>query len=130
MLENIHKKIESGQSTLSAAISGSKEVLFAIISTSIVLVSIFMPIIFLEGDTAKLFLELAVTVISAIFFSTIISLTLTPMLSSKILNSQKKSIKKKSFENIYIKVLEFFLKKKNILCNFNYSYYYNITPII
>ena len=112
MLENIHKKIESGQSTLSAAISGSKEVLFAIISTSIVLVSIFMPIIFLEGDTAKLFLELAVTVISAIFFSTIISLTLTPMLSSKILNSQKKSIKKKSFENIYIKVLEFFLKKK------------------
>ena len=112
MLENIHKKIESGQSTLSAAISGSKEVLFAIISTSIVLVSIFMPIIFLEGDTAKLFLELAVTVISAIFFSTIISLTLTPMLSSKILNSQKKSIKKKSFEKIYIKVLEFFLKKK------------------
>ena len=55
MLENIHKKIELGSSKLKAAIDGSKEVIFAIISTSLVLISIFMPIIFLEGDTAKLF---------------------------------------------------------------------------
>ena len=68
MLENIHKKIESGSSRIEAAISGSKEVIFAIISTSIVLISIFIPIIFLEGDTAKLFKELKGTIIGAVFF--------------------------------------------------------------
>ena len=89
MLENIHKKIESGSSRLEAALSGSKEVIFAIISTSVVLISIFIPIVFLEGDTAKLFKELAVTIIGAIF-STIISLTLTPMLCSKIILERKR----------------------------------------
>ena len=91
MLENIHKKIESGSSKLEASLAGSKEVVFAIISTSIVLISIFVPIIFLEGDTAKLFKELAITIIGAVFFSTIISLTLTPMLCSKIIVAKKKS---------------------------------------
>ena len=123
MLENIHKKIEQGQSKLSASINGSKEVIFAIISTSVVLISIFMPIIFLDGDTAKLFLELAVTVISAIFFSTIISLTLTPMLSSKILNSSKEIKKKKLLEDIYVKILKFFLKRK-------FLYLFLIIPLI
>ena len=109
MLENIHKKIESGSSRLEAALSGSKEVIFAIISTSVVLISIFIPIVFLEGDTAKLFKELAVTIIGAIFFSTIISLTLTPMLCSKIISERKKDNKR--IENFYISSLEFFLKK-------------------
>ena len=109
MLENIHKKIESGSSRLEAAISGSKEVIFAIISTSIVLISIFIPIVFLEGDTAKLFKELAITIIGAVFFSTIISLTLTPMLCSKFITTKKK--RKRNIENLYINMLEFFLKK-------------------
>ena len=109
MLENIHKKIESGSSRIEAAISGSKEVIFAIISTSIVLISIFIPIIFLEGDTAKLFKELAITIIGAVFFSTIISLTLTPMLCSKFITA--KINKKRRFENFYIKTLEFSLKR-------------------
>lgn len=104
MLENIYNKIEKGMSVVSAAIEGSKEVLFAIISTSVVLASVFMPIIFLSGDTAKLFEELAVACIGAIFFSTIISLTLTPMLCSKILKSpNEKNIKKSTgyFKTIY-----------------------------
>ena len=109
MLENIHKKIESGSSRLEAALSGSKEVIFAIISTSVVLISIFIPIVFLEGDTAKLFKELAVTIIGAIFFSTIISLTLTPMLCSKIISERKKDNER--IEKSYISSLEFFLKK-------------------
>ena len=109
MLENIHKKIESGSSRLEAALSGSKEVIFAIISTSVVLISIFIPIVFLEGDTAKLFKELAVTIIGAIFFSTIISLTLTPMLCSKIILEKKKDNRK--IEKFYISSLESFLKK-------------------
>ena len=83
--------MESGLSNINASINGSQEVVFAIISTSIVLISIFLPIIFLEGDTGKLFQELAVTIVGAIFFSTIISLTLTPMLCAKILDSPKKN---------------------------------------
>ena len=98
MLENIHRKIEEGENKLKASVDGAKEVFFAIISTSIILISVFLPIIFLKGDTAKLFDELAVTIIGAIFFSTIISLTLTPMLCSKILKSRTS----RDIENNYI----------------------------
>ena len=84
MLENIYRKIEEGKSLIQSSIEGSKEVFFAIISTSVVLISVFLPIIFLKGDTARLFDELAVTIIGAIFFSTFTSLTLTPMLCSKV----------------------------------------------
>ena len=87
-----------------------KEVIFAIISTSVVLISIFIPIIFLEGDTAKLFKELAITIIGAIFFSTIVSLTLTPMLCSRILQT-KKNKPNNYLENKYIKILSFLLEK-------------------
>ena len=118
MLENIHKKVENGYSKMSAAIEGSKEVLFAILSTSIVLISIFMPIIFLQGDTAKLFEELAVTVIGAIFFSTLISLSLTPMLCSKLLSNTNKKNNSKEFEEIYIKFLNFLLQKKLFIYSF------------
>ena len=122
MLENIHKKIESGSSRLEAAISGSKEVIFAIISTSIVLISIFIPIVFLEGDTAKLFKELAITIIGAVFFSTIISLTLTPMLCSKFVTTKKE---KKEILKIFILIcLSFFLKKDLFNYSFNYNYYF------
>lgn len=113
MLENIHKKIESGESLINASLQGSKEVFFAIISTSIVLVSIFIPIVFLEGDTAKLLEELAVTIIGAIFFSTLISLTLTPMLCSRILEVNS-VVKEPFFQKLYLNILEVFLKKKFI----------------
>ena len=120
MLENIYKKVELGSSKIEAAIQGSKEVFFAIVSTSFVLISIFFPIVFLDGDTAKLFKELAVTIIGAVFFSTIISLTLTPMLCSKLLNVKK--IKSSSeIENKYISTLTYLLKKK--------YFFFSIIPI-
>lgn len=116
MLENIHRKIEEGEKPLKAAIFGSKEVFFAIVSTSIVLISVFLPIIFLKGDTAKLFDELALTIIGAIFFSTLISLTLTPMLCSQILKIYKVDFQKKSFiQSYYEKNIAFILKKKKLL---------------
>ena len=114
MLENIHKKVGKGESKFQASINGSKEVLFAILSTSVVLISIFMPIIFLEGDTAKLFLELSITIISAVFFSTVISITLTPMLCSKILNHSKQKKQSKPFLEFYLKLLKFLLQNKFI----------------
>ncbi len=134
MLENIHKKVEEGESKFQASINGSKEVLFAILSTSVVLISIFMPIIFLEGDTAKLFLELSVTVISAVFFSTIISITLTPMLCSKILSPPAQKKQSKPLTEFYLKLLKFLLKNKFIyslmiipMILFSYLLYKNIS---
>ncbi len=111
MLENIHKKMESGKSRLQSAITGSKEVFFAIISTSIVLISIFIPVIFLDGDTAKFLEELAITIVGAVFFSTVISLTLTPMLCANILKP-KVSVNSNFFEDLYIKTLKFLIRKK------------------
>ena len=114
MLENIYKKVEGGEDKKEAAIKGSREVFFAIVSTSIVLVSIFIPVVFLKGDTAKLFEELAVTIIGAIFFSTIISLTLTPMLCSKILvvrNYTKDTL----IRDKYISFLKLIINKKLII---------------
>ena len=117
MLENIYKKVEGGDDKKEASIKGSGEVFFAIISTSVVLISIFIPVVFLKGDTAKLFEELAVTIIGAIFFSTIISLTLTPMLCSKIL--EVKSHKESSFiRDKYISLLKFIISKKIIVSFF------------
>ena len=117
MLENIHKKIEAGENRFNAAINGAKEVFFAIISTSIVLISIFIPIVFLEGDTAKLFKELAITIIGAVFFSTLISLTLTPMLCSRIIDKKKENTKN-NFENFYVNSLDFLLKKNFLIIFF------------
>ncbi len=114
MLENIYKKVEGGENEKEAAIKGSREVFFAIVSTSIVLISIFIPVVFLKGDTAKLFEELAVTIIGAIFFSTIISLTLTPMLCSKIL-VVKNYTKDTLIRDKYISFLKLIINKKLII---------------
>ncbi|MGI2140799.1 efflux RND transporter permease subunit [Shewanella baltica] len=85
MLENIHRRIEEGNSPLKAAFLGAREVAFAVIATTLVLVAVFMPITFLEGDLGKLFKEFAVTMSAAVLFSSIVALTLTPMMCSKLL---------------------------------------------
>lgn len=85
MLENIHRRIEEGDSPLKAAFLGAREVAFAVIATTLVLVAVFMPITFLEGDLGKLFKEFAVTMSAAVIFSSIVALTLSPMMCSKLL---------------------------------------------
>ncbi|UCX04884.1 efflux RND transporter permease subunit [Shewanella glacialimarina] len=85
MLENIHRRIEEGDSPLKAAYLGSREVAFAVVATTLVLVAVFMPITFLEGDLGKLFKEFAVTMSAAVIFSSIVALTLSPMMCSKLL---------------------------------------------
>ena len=85
MLENIHRRIEEGESPLRAAFLGAREVSFAVIATTAVLISVFMPITFLDGDLGQLFKEFAVTMSAAIFFSSIVALTLSPMMCSKLL---------------------------------------------
>lgn len=89
VLENIYRRIEEGQEAHEAAHEGSREIYFAIIATSITLIIVFLPIVFLKGLTGRLFREFGVVVAGAILISTIVSLTLTPMMSSRFLRKKK-----------------------------------------
>ncbi|NOT75073.1 MAG: efflux RND transporter permease subunit [Cyclobacteriaceae bacterium] len=79
--ENIYKKLESGMNKYQAAREGSKEIFFAVISTSITLAVVFLPIVFLEGFVGRLFREFGIVVAGAVLVSAFVSLTLTPVLS-------------------------------------------------
>lgn len=85
VLENIHRRIELGEPPLSAAFNGVRQVSFAVIATTIVLISVFVPITFLEGDLGRLFTEFSVTMAAAVGFSSLVALTLCPVLASKFL---------------------------------------------
>jgi len=91
--ENIFKKIEEGYSPFEAAIKGSNEIFFAVISISITLAAVFLPVIFLEGFVGRLFREFGIVIGAAVLISAFVSLTLTPMLNAYLM---KKSGHKKS----------------------------------
>jgi multidrug efflux pump len=89
MLENIHRRMEEyGESRLVAAYRGARQVAFAVISTTVVLISVFVPIAFLGGDIGRLFTEFSITMAAAVAFSSLVALSLSPMLASQILPSQ------------------------------------------
>ncbi|MCL2167802.1 MAG: efflux RND transporter permease subunit, partial [Lentimicrobiaceae bacterium] len=90
VMENIYQKIESGISPIQASFKGSKEIYFAIIATTIALVAVFFPIVFLQGTTGRLFREFSLVIAGAIVISAFVSLSLTPMLCSRILKKQEK----------------------------------------
>jgi multidrug efflux pump len=83
MLENIHRRIERGQAPFPAAVEGSREIGFAVLATTVSLVAVFVPLVFLRGTTIRLFSELAVAVGGAVLISGFIALTLTPMMSAR-----------------------------------------------
>ena len=85
MLENIVRRIEMGESPLVAAYKGAKQVSFAIIATTVVLVAVFIPLIFIKGVTGVLFTQTAITLASAVVISSFVALSLSPMLGSKFL---------------------------------------------
>jgi multidrug efflux pump len=84
VLENIHRRAELGEPPLVAAITGSREIGFAVIATTLTLISVFVPISFLPGDLGRLFREFGFTLAAAVAFSALIALTLTPMLASRL----------------------------------------------
>ncbi|MCE5205283.1 MAG: efflux RND transporter permease subunit [Porphyromonadaceae bacterium] len=88
--ENIFQKVESGMDPEEASIAGSKEIFFAVVSTTITLVAIFFPIVFLEGMTGRLFREFSIVISGAVIISAFVALSFVPMLSSKMLNKRKK----------------------------------------
>jgi multidrug efflux pump len=120
VLENIYTKIEKGMPPLEAGIKGSAEIFFAVIATTITLVAVFTPIVFLQGTTGRLFREFSFVISGAVLISAFVALTLTPMLATKILkphHTQNWLYRKTEpfFNNMingYAKSLENFLKHR------------------
>ncbi len=90
MTENIYIRIEQGMPPLQAGIEGAKEIFFAVVSTTITLVAVFFPIVFMEGTTGRLFREFSMVISGSIIISAFAALTFTPMLATKMLKQQKK----------------------------------------
>jgi len=120
VLENIYKKIEQGLNPIEAATKGSSEIFFAVISTTITLTAVFLPIMFLQGITGRLFVEFGVVIAGSVIISAFVALTLTPMLSSRFLKSKEKHswfyYKTEPFfnwmESSYRNALENFMKRR------------------
>ena len=93
MMENIYVKVEQGMTPREAGIKGSNEIFFAIIATTITLIAVFFPIVFLEGMTGRLFREFSIVIAGAVGISSFVALTLTPMLATKILKTRHKRSK-------------------------------------
>jgi len=91
VLENIYRRIENGQPPLLAAYNGGREVAFAVIATTLVLVAVFVPLIFLSGNIGRLFTEFALAIAAAVVFSSLTALSLTPMLCSKLIKHRERS---------------------------------------
>ena len=109
MTDAIYRRIENGETPLVAAYKGSKQITFAIIATTLILVAVFLPLIFIEGISGTLFRETAIALSFSIIVSSFVALTLSPMLASKFLT--KRTSKKfliKKFENIFLKFLNFY----------------------
>jgi multidrug efflux pump len=119
--ENIYKKIEQGMDKWKAAVEGSKEIFFAVVSTSLTLAIVFLPIIFLQGFVGRLFREFGIVLAGAVIISAFVSLTLTPVLSIFL---TKKDVHKhswfylktepffKGLENGYKRLLQAFVRKR------------------
>ena len=90
VMENIYVKVENGLPPYEAGLEGSKEIYFAIISTTITLISVFFPIVFLQGITGRLFREFAIVMGGAVAISAFLALTLTPMVCTKMLRHEKR----------------------------------------
>lgn len=118
--ENIYKKVEEGYSPIEAAIKGSNEIFFAVISISVTLAAVFLPVIFLEGFVGRLFREFGVVIGAAVLISAFVSLSLTPMLNAYMMKANKKKTKfynwsEPYFENMisgYSESLSNFMKRK------------------
>lgn len=107
VLENIYRKIEGGMNPVEAGMKGSSEIFFAIVSTTITLAAVFLPIIFLQGITGRLFREFGIVIAGSVLISAFVALSLTPMLSSKMIKKEAKHSK------FYVLTEPFFIKLMN-----------------
>ena len=121
MMENIYVKIEQGMSPREAGIKGANEIFFAIIATTITLIAVFFPIVFLEGMTGRLFREFSIVIAAAVAISAFVALTLTPMLSTKILKTRHKRSKAFNWtEKFFVKLNKAYQNSLNSFLNRKY----------
>ena len=106
VLENIYTKIEDGMNPIDAATKGSAEIFFAVVSTTVALAAVFLPVIFLQGLTGRLFREFGIVIAGSVIISSFVALTLTPMLGGKILKSRDKE----THSWFYVKTEPFFVR--------------------
>ncbi|MDA7581100.1 efflux RND transporter permease subunit [Candidatus Pelagibacter sp.] len=126
MTDAIYRRVENGESPLVAAYKGSKQISFAIIATTLILVAVFLPLIFIDGIAGTLFRETAIALSFSVVVSSFVALTLSPMLGSKFLRKEPKhnffvrNFDKffKSFSKFYQETLIFWLDKKKIVITF------------
>ncbi|MGF1641991.1 MAG: efflux RND transporter permease subunit [Rhodospirillales bacterium] len=85
VLENVHRRMDEGETPLVAAFKGTRQVGFAVVATTLVLIAVFVPLAFLQGQVGRLFSEFALTMAAAVSFSSVVALSLSPMLASKVL---------------------------------------------
>jgi HAE1 family hydrophobic/amphiphilic exporter-1/multidrug efflux pump len=129
MTDAIYHRIENGETPLVASLRGAESITFAIISTTLVLVAVFLPLIFIEGISGTLFRETAITLTFAIVVSSFVALTLSPMLASKFLNKNMKKTKivlkfekyYKSFLEFYTETLNYWISKHKVIIGFMFS---------
>ncbi len=118
MTDAIYRRIENGENPLIAAYRGSKQISFAIIATTLILVAVFLPLIFIKGISGTLFRETAIALSFSIVVSSFVALTLSPMLASKFLNNRvsKRTFLKK-FEKIFLNFSDFYRETLNVIIN-------------
>ena len=97
VMENIKRRIENGEDNYTAAINGAKQITFVVIATTLVLVSVFLPLSFMGGKTGRLFIEFGVVLSFAVIISSFVALTLTPMMCSKLLKKDEDQSERKLF---------------------------------
>ncbi|MCF1752007.1 efflux RND transporter permease subunit [Mariniradius sediminis] len=141
VLENIYTRIEKGEHPDTAAEKGSEEIFFAVIATTVALAAVFMPVIFLTGTTGRLFREFGIVVAGAVIISSFVALTMTPMLSAKLLKRREKQNAFYNFtepffvwlNNLYDGALEKFMKVRwsafAIILVMGLGIYYFVTVI-
>ena len=118
MTDAIYRRIENGETPLVAAYKGSKQISFAIVATTLILIAVFLPLIFIEGISGTLFRETAIALSFSIVVSSFVALTLSPMLASKFLN--KKSSKKlfiQKFEKFFLSFANFYKETLDVIVN-------------
>ena len=118
MTDAIYRRIENGESPLVAAYKGSKQISFAIIATTLILIAVFLPLIFIDGISGTLFKETAIALSFSIVISSFVALTLSPMLASKFLT--KKNVKNnvvKKFEKLFLSLSSFYKETLDIVIN-------------
>ena len=131
MTDAIYRRIENGETPLIASYNGSKQISFAIIATTLILVAVFLPLIFIEGISGTLFKETAIALSFSIIISSFVALTLSPMLASKFL--RKKTSKKvflQKFEKIFANFANFYKESLNNIINRTYIVSFFIIFII